>query len=187
MGFEDEVWWSRFALPSVRAWSENGKPLRLVQQPVAKDEPDPKAVSCYGLYLPELAETWLRFVDGRPVSGITSRFLSWCSEGLAVSGKRALILVWDNASWHKSREVRRWIGEHNRSVKKGHKEGVRIVSCLLPRQSPWLNPIEPKWMHGKRRVAEADGPLSAYELAERVCSAFDCPHHEHLSLPEKVS
>nr|MDP9456891.1 hypothetical protein [Actinomycetota bacterium] len=42
-------------------------------------------------------------------------------------------------------------------------------------------------MHGKRRVAEADGPLSAHELAERVCSAFDCPHHEHLSLPEKVA
>ena len=64
--------------------------------------------------------------------------------------------MWDNASWHKSREVRSWIGEHNREAKKGHKEGVRIVGCLLPKQSPWLNPIEPKWVHGKRRVAEAD-------------------------------
>lgn len=188
VGFEDEVWWSRFALPSLRAWSEDGKPLRLVQHSVAKkDDPDPKAISCYGLYLPELNETWLRFVDGRPVSGITTRFLSWCSEGLAAKGKQVLVLVWDNASWHISGEVRRWISEHNRSVKKGHKEGVRIISCLLPKQSPWLNPIEPKWMHGKRRVAEADGPLSAHELAERVCSAFDCPHHEHLSLPEKVA
>lgn len=29
-------------------------------------------------------------------------------------------------------------------------------------------------MHGKRHVAEAYGLLSAHELAERVCSAFDC-------------
>ena len=63
---------------------------------------------------------------------------------------------------------------------KGGKEGVRIVSCYLPKKSPWLNPIEPKWMHGKRRVVETTGPLNAHELAERVCSAFDCPHHEHL-------
>ncbi len=48
------------------------------------------------------------------------------------------------------------------------------------------NPIEPKWMHGKRRVeVEADGVLTAHELAWRVCSAFDCPHYEHLSLAEK--
>jgi transposase len=102
-------------------------------------------------------------------------------------GKKALILVWDNASWHVSKEARRWIGEHNRQVKKGNKQGMRIISCYLPKKSPWLNPIEPKWMHGKRRVAQADGVLSAHELAERVCSAFDCPHHEHLSLPEKVA
>ncbi len=62
---------------------------------------------------------------------------------------------------------------------------MRIISCYLPKKSPWLNPIEPKWTHGKRRVVEADGLLSAHELAERVCSAFGCPHHEHLSLAEK--
>lgn len=189
VGFEDEVWWSRVALPSLHAWSEDGEPSRLTQQSVAKDDPDPKAISCYGLYLPELGRTtWLRFVDGRPVSGITTRFLSWCSEELAAVGKKVLVLVWDNASWHVSKEVRRWIGEHNREVKKGEKKrGVRIISCYLPKQSPWLNPIEPKWMHGKRRVAEAEGLLSAHELAERVCAAFDCPHHEHLVLPEKVA
>jgi len=188
VGFEDEVWWSRFALPSLHAWSDSGKTPRLIQRSFAKDDPDPKAISCYGLYLPEFdGETWLRFVDGRPVSGITTRFLSWCSEKLVAAGKNVLLLVWDNASWHKSREVRRWIGAHNRAVKRCEKEGVRIVGCLLPKQSPWLNPIEPKWVHGKRRVAEADGVLDAHELAERVCVAFGCPHPEHLSLPEKVA
>ena len=105
MGFEDECWWSRVALPNLSAWSEDGKPLRLIQRAVAKDDPEPKAVSCYGLYLPEMDRTWLRFVDGRPVSSITTRFLSWCTEELEAAGKKVLLLVWDNASWHISKEV----------------------------------------------------------------------------------
>jgi transposase InsO family protein len=29
-------------------------------------------------------------------------------------GKKALLLIWDNASWHtRSKEVRSWIEEHN--------------------------------------------------------------------------
>jgi hypothetical protein len=187
LGFEDEVWWSRLALPSLHSFSEKGKPLRLVKQSVAKDDPDPKAISCYGLYLPELEETWLRFVDGRPVSGITTQFLQWCSKKLAEVGKRVWVLVWDNASWHVSHEVRTWIDEHNREVKQSKKRGVRIISCLLPTRSPWLNPIEPKWIHGKRRVMEADGLLTAEELVERVCAAYDCPRYEHLSLAENVA
>jgi hypothetical protein len=79
-----------------------------------------------------------------------------------------------------------WITSHNRQVKEGG-SGVRIISCLLPKQSPWLNPIEPKWVHGKRKVVEPDGLLTAYELAERVCGVFDCPHYEHLSIPENAA
>jgi transposase len=187
VGFCDECWWSRVAQPNLHSFSEEGEPLRLVERSLAKDDPDPKAVSCYGLYLPDLGRTWLRFVDGRPVSGITTRFLEWCCQKLEALGKGALVLIWDNASWHISREVRRWIGSHNRAIKKGEEEGVRIVTCLLPKQSPWLNAIEPKWIHGKRQVVEPDGLLGAHELAERVCTAFGCPHHEHLSLAENVA
>jgi DDE superfamily endonuclease len=186
VGFEDECWWSRLALPTLSSWTEEGKPLRLLQQSVAEDDPEPKAVSCYGLYLPEFKETWLRFVDGRPVSGITTRFLGWCTEKLEAIGKKFLLLIWDNASWHISREVRRWLGRHNREVKKVS-TGVRIVSCLLPIKSPWLNAIEPKWVHGKRKVVEPDGLLGAYELADRVCRVFGCPHYEHLSIPQEVA
>jgi transposase len=186
-GFEDECWWSRVAQSSLHSFSEGGEPLRLVQQLVAKDDPDPKAISCYGLYMPELEQAWVRFVDGRPISGITTRFLEWCWRKLEVLGKKVLVLIWDNASWHTSREVRRWIGRHNRALKKGEKKGVRIVTCFLPKKSPWLNPIEPKWTHGKRRVVEPDGLLSAHELAERVCAAFGCPHYEHLSVTENAA
>ena len=189
VSFLEETWWSRLARPALGSWSDAGEPLRLVDQSVAKDDPDPKAISCYGLYVPELAKTWLRFVEGRPVSAITTRFLEWwCSQKLEGLGKKVLVLIWDNASWHISREVRRWIGRHNREVKKsGSGSGVRIVSCLLPKKSPWLNAIEPKWVHGKRKVVEPEGLLGAYELAERVCAAFGCPHYEHLSITENVA
>ena len=39
VGFEDECWWSRLALPTLSSWAEEGKPLRLLQQSVAKDDP----------------------------------------------------------------------------------------------------------------------------------------------------
>ncbi len=186
VGFEDECWWSRVALPTLSSWAEEGKPMRLVQQSVAKDDPEPKAVSCYGLYLPEFDRTWLRFVDGRPASAVTTRFLQWSCQKLEALGKRVLLLIWDNASWHISKEVRRWLGSHNREVKRSG-EGVRIVSCLLPKQSPWLNAIESKRVHGKRKVVEPDGLLGAYELAEGVCRVFGCPHYEHLSIPREVA
>ncbi len=105
---------------------------------------------------------------------------------LEALGKKVWVLIWDNASWHISREVRRWLGKHNREVKKSGR-GVRIVSCLLPKKSPWLNAIEPKWVHGKRKVVEPDGLLGAYELADRVCGVFGCPHYEHLSIPQEVA
>jgi hypothetical protein len=186
VGFEDETWFSRLWRPSLNSWSEAGRPLRLVEQSVEKNDPEPKAISCYGLYVPELERTWLRFVDGRPVSGITTRFLEWCCTKLEALDKRVLVLVWDNASWHISHEVRRWTTSHNQEVKRSG-WGVRILPCLLPKKSPWLNAMEPKWVHGKRQVVEPNGLLSAHELAERVCAAFGCPHYEHLSIPENAT
>jgi hypothetical protein len=187
-GFEDECWWSRLALPTLNSWSEEGKPLRLVQRSVAKDDPGPKAVPCYGLYLPRFGGTWLRFVDGRPVSSITTQFLRRCAGKPEAAGKKVLLLIRDNARvpWHVSKEAGRWLGKHNREVKKSG-EGVRIMSCLLPKRSPWLNAIEPKWIHGKHKVVEPDGLLGACELADRVCKVFGCPHYEHLSVPQEVA
>jgi hypothetical protein len=95
LGYEDETWWSRFEQPSLHSWAEVGEPMRLLQKEANKDDPDPKALSCYGLYLPELERTWLRFVDGRPVSAITTQFLKWSLKKLEELGKKALLLVWD--------------------------------------------------------------------------------------------
>ena len=56
--------------------------------------------------------------------------------------------------------------EHNRTVRQQGQD-VRIVPCYLPSKSPWLNRIEPHWMHGKRKIVEPARLLTAQELADR--------------------
>jgi hypothetical protein len=63
---------------------------------------------------------------------------------------------------------------------------VRILSCYLPVKSPWLNPIEPQWVHGKRAIVQPDHLLTAHALADRACAYFGCPHDDHL-IQDKVS
>lgn len=180
LGFLDEVWWSRFAKASMHAWAGE-KPLRLLETKPKKDEQEPKALACYGVYFPLYCcgaqNMVLRFVKGRPVSEVTCTFLEWVCRWLAARGKRVWALVWDNASWHISHRVRRWIRVHNQRVKR-EGTGVRIVSCLLPVKSPWLNPIEPKWLHGKRAIVKADGVLTVEEVMERVHAHYGCERLE---------
>lgn len=165
--------------------------MRLVEQAIPSNDPDPKALACYGLLLRRSVlgvpdeQVWLRFVDGRPVSAITEQFLAWCCARLQALGAPVWVLIWDNASWHVSKAVRAWIRAHNRAVKlRG--SGVRVLVCHLPVKSPWLNPIEPKWVHSKRAIVEPARLLSAQEVADRVCSYHGCPHEPHLSLPDPV-
>lgn len=177
LGFMDEVWWSRLAQPNLNAWTDS-KPLRLVEKKSQKDDPDPKALCCYGILRTDISEILLRFVDGRPVSHVTIEYLEWVCRKLQQEGKKALVLVWDNASWHVSQQVRVWIRAHNKRVKR--EGGVRIIKCYLPVKSPWLNPIEPHWVHGKRAIVEPARTLTAEELINRVCKYFRVEHVDHL-------
>jgi len=193
IGFLDEVWWSRFAQPHLHAWQSTEQPVRLIEQSWQKDDPDPKALACYGVLWqtgspddPDRSQVWLRFVTGRPVSAISIQFLEYCCERLAAPGKRNFLLIWDNASWHISKQVRQWLREHNQQVKQASK-GVRILPFFLPTRSPWLNPIEPRWVHAKKAIVEPDGLLSAQQLAERVCTHFGCSYESHLAIVEEVS
>ena len=70
---------------------------------------------------------------------------------------------------------------------KATSQGVRIVACLLPVKSPWLNPIEPKWIHGKRAVSEPDRLLSARELETRIYAYYGCTREAPLVMPKKVA
>ena len=78
---------------------------------------------------------------------------------------------------HVSKQVKTWLHRHNQTVlqeAQAGKVGVCIVSCWLPTKSPWLNRIEPKWVHGKRAIVEPARLLTAQELRQRVCDYFGC-------------
>lgn len=188
----------------MHAWTPPDRPLRLVEREAVPDEETPKALACYGVYLPEQEteetkaektkaektkaentdstepDMLLRFVKGRPVSEVTTTFLEWVCQRLSERNIRVWALVWDRASWHLSHKVRRWIRKHNKTAKR--EGGVRILECALPSKSPWLNPIEPKWLHGKRAVCEPDGELTPEDLIERVHAYYGC---EQVSLIEQ--
>jgi hypothetical protein len=174
----------------MHTWTLGERELLLMEKSLPQADPQPKALACYGVLLRATPTTpeqlWLRFATGQPVSALTRQLLTWCCDRLAALDKRALLLVWDNASWHTSQLVRTWLRAHNRHGKPtGH--GVRIVTCRLPRKSPWLNPIEPKWLHGKRAMVEPARVLTAQEVAERVCAYDECSQEAPLSISEKAA
>src|SRR6266852_4106613 len=81
-----------------------------------KNDPDPKALACYGMLSADTGRMHLRFVSGRPVSQVTTDFLEWLCEQVQAQGKGVLVLIWDNASWHVSKQVKTWLCEHNQTV-----------------------------------------------------------------------
>jgi hypothetical protein len=190
LAWGDEVWWSRLAQPALHTWRPDHDPLRLQELTRPYTERTPKALACYGVlvrHVPTQPEYMLlRFVERRPVSRETTAFLAWCSERWAAQGLTAVLLIWDNASWHISREVRTWLRHHNPRVKQTG-QGVRILAYRLPSKSPWLNPIEPKWVHGKRAIVEPDRLLSAQEIVERVYTYYGCVEDAHQVISEKAA
>ena len=73
---------------------------------------------------------------------MTCTFLAWAAEHLAADGVRVLVLIWDNASWHISREVQDshhrfpWgfaPGVENRQHCRAHETAAPIdVAALYP-------------------------------------------------------
>jgi transposase len=186
IGYQDEVWRSRVSQPDLHSWSEKDEPLRLQELNKDKNDPDPKALACYGMLSATSGRMSLRFVSGRPVSQVTTDFLAWLCDQVQAQGKQALLLIWDTASWHVSKQVRTWLREHNQMVLRKTligEAGVRIIPCGLPTKSPWLNRIEPKWVHGKRAIVEPPRILTAEELRQRVCDYFGCEQVELLTQP----
>jgi hypothetical protein len=126
LGFEDDVWWSREAQPALQAWSDD-KPVRLVEKTVPAQDPGGKAVAGDGLSVPIAHYMLWRFVQGPPVSGVTCTCLAWLATYVTAQGKRALVLIWDHASWHDSQTVREWITVSNRHAKRDG--GGRLMVC----------------------------------------------------------
>ncbi|HCF26103.1 MAG TPA: hypothetical protein DEV81_02500 [Cyanobacteria bacterium UBA11049] len=90
VGFLDEEEWSRLRDPMMHSWTEDGKPLQLVEKTADKTEADPKAIACYGVYLRSASQVLLRFVEQRPVSEITCQFLASVCQQVNQMGKRVV-------------------------------------------------------------------------------------------------
>jgi transposase len=172
LGFVDEVWWSRLQRPRMRAWTD-GPPLKIRVLEEDGSDPDPIAICCYGMLRKDTKKVMLRFAESRPLSDNTSQFLSWLCETLYAEGKKHLIIIWDDASWHASKMVLHWLKEHNRRVRR--EGGLEVIHFELPAGSPWLNDIEHNYRHAKKMIIEPDRKLTAQETTERVCQHFQCP------------
>lgn len=86
-------------------------------------------------------------------------------------GKRVLIVIWDNASYHQAGRLRRWFRRYNRWAKR---EGrIRLLVIWLPKGSPWLNPMESIFTHTKAQVPGSLLYSDPSELKRRVEQHFE--------------
>src|SRR5262249_384399 len=97
LGFGCEVWGSRLAQPNPHGWTDAETSDKVQERSRPPDDPDPKALACYGLLLRpgplQADQMWLRFVTGRPVSAVTIEFLAWWSAALGAYGLHAVLLI----------------------------------------------------------------------------------------------
>lgn len=166
---QDECWFSRFAQPQAHAWARAGEELRLVQRdPPCREKQ--KALACFGAVRADTEQIYLHFSEGQPNSEQMVVFLQGLLAIARREQKRVVAVLWDNASWHISQGVRQWVRAYNRLAKQA--EDIRLLTCLLPKRSPWLNAMEPRWVHAKRKICEPAGELPAEELRRRLCAHF---------------
>jgi len=166
---EDECWFSRFAQPAAHAWALSDTPLKLVQCEPKRGEQE-KALACFGALRYDNQHVDLYFSQGQPNSEQMWVFIIGLLAIARQESKRVLVIIWDNASWHKSQRLRQWIHAYNRQAKQCGEP--RLLTHLLPSKSPWLNPIEPHWLHAKRATCEPNNVLSSDELRRRLSAYF---------------
>jgi len=127
---EDETTLKRFP-PLRRQWQPVGE-QRPVMVPEANED-----VTLYGaLDLTSGTIHAQAYEKGR--SDYTIEYL----ESLLEATTGHVLLIWDQAKWHTSKKVRKWLDTHD-----------RIETHLLPVRSPEANPMEDLWRELKEQVA----------------------------------
>ena len=127
---EDETTIKRFP-PLRRQWQPVGE-----QRPVMVPESN-EDFTLYGTLDLTSGATHARAYDkGR--SDYTIQYL----ESLLQATRGEVLLIWDQAKWHTSKKVRKWLDKHD-----------RIETHLLPVRSPDTNPMEDLWRELFGRVA----------------------------------
>ncbi|MCI0713887.1 MAG: transposase [Chloroflexi bacterium] len=137
---EDECWFSRFAQPQAHAWAVPQQPWRLVEREPPRGEKH-KALACFGAVRRDTHEVLLYFSQGQPNRWQQWMFIVGLLAVARAEGKQVVVIIWDNASWHKSKDLRTWIRAYNQHAKATHEP--RLLTHWLPVKSPWLNPMNP--------------------------------------------
>lgn len=115
--------------------------------------------------------------------GNGQRFLQFLEHVVTGAQSDHLVLVMDNASYHQTAAVRRWLADHAK----------RITVFWLPTYSPHLNLIERVWRFVKSKLAchryWNDRPSLihvANDLFHHVQAQFGAPHRPHLTLGQNL-
>jgi transposase len=128
--FEDETTLKRFPV------------LRRMWQPVGgqREVDVPKQNGSFALYgaLDVLTGETITQAYEKGHSDYTVMFLDL----IEAQTEGRVVLFWDHATWHTSKQVQRWLDEHE-----------RIEVMLLPKRSPRTNPMEDLWRILKNLIA----------------------------------
>ena len=138
--YEDESWFVGKAYGG-RCWEQRGRPTWI---PAFGPKQGEVLYLCLEPSSGELV--WRHTV--RTNGDATIECLAYLAEQYA--GRKYLVVVWDNASWHKAAHVARWLEVHNAVA--GPKRRPKLFVFYLPTYSPWLNPVEAIFNQTKRRV-----------------------------------
>lgn len=155
MVFQDEC--AVRLLPSIRnSYAPIGFPSE-----IECDEKNKDYVSVSGLISPEgFSYFEVRIMEGFKQKGLT-RFL----DNAWIACPRNLLVVWDNASSHKSKIVKEYLA-------KQCKIKPRIWLENTPPYSPELNPIELAWAYLKKELAN-QFTKNTFELKKMVLKVLN--------------
>ncbi len=144
--YQDESWFSGNPKP-VRSYGRSGQP-----RDVAVEKPAHK-----------LKGAWVLYAALEAVSGKVHRhYAPRCNQTqvrqqlenllhhFQAEGKRVLVVLWDNASWHTAQALRQWYHRYNQQAKRDGRIRLRLVP--LPSRSPWLNALEAVFGQAKRHI-----------------------------------
>lgn len=144
--YQDESWFSGNAKP-VRSYGRPGQP-----RDVSVDKPAHKLKGAWVLYaaLEAVSGKVHRHYAPRCNQTQVRQQLETLLEHFQAEGKRVLVVLWDNASWHTAQALRHWYHRYNQKAKR---EGlIRLLLVALPSRSPWLNAIEAVFGQAKRHI-----------------------------------
>jgi transposase len=166
----DQSWFSRWPY-RFRAWAARRKRPRVAQ----RWNETVQTTALYAALEEESQEAQLGWAEGQPNTANTLRFLEELLAHCSAQGKRFIVLFWDHAPWHTSRETRHWIRQYNRRAKK---EGLtRLLVCYLPTRSPWLMPLEAVFGWVKHQVL---GPR-LFETLEALQAAVETAFRDRVA------